>query len=174
MLKFGSTALATLLMLCGLPAYPDRHSANAATAGYSTPEQQKNLTPPAQASDPEKVEARLTALFDLCRRDDLQAAAAYFVYRGPDKSREWKDVFNSGESEERSAVKASVAESRAIWMRAMATSSARSKWRGNGKANGTRSKSLFSRASRRRKPSSRFFSSKASSPSVILISLGFT
>lgn len=105
MLKFGSTVLATLLILFASCAsnVPATNSASATTASYSTPEQ-KNPTPTADASDPETVEARLTDLFDLCRRDDLEAAAAYFVYRGPDKSREWKDVLNSRDSEERSAV----------------------------------------------------------------------
>lgn len=103
MLKFGSTVLATLLMLLGLSAYPGRNSASATVAGYSTPEQ-KNLTPPADDSASEKVKTRLTELFRLCQSDDLEAAAAYFVYRGPDKSREWKDVFNASDSEERSAV----------------------------------------------------------------------
>ncbi len=96
--------LASVLFASCASSVPATNSATAAAASYSTPEQRKNLTPLAQASDPEAVKARLTELFDLCRRDDLEAAAAYFVYRGPDKSREWKDVLNSHDSEERAAV----------------------------------------------------------------------
>jgi hypothetical protein len=60
---------------------------------------------PAQMGDSdERLKTRLTELFELCQRDDLEAAAAYFVYRGPDKTREWKDVLNSHDAAEREAV----------------------------------------------------------------------
>jgi hypothetical protein len=64
----------------------------------------KNQLPAAMGNSDERLKTRLTELFDLCQRDDLEAAAAYFVYRGPDKSREWKDVLNSHDAAEREAV----------------------------------------------------------------------
>lgn len=106
MLKFGSTVLASLLMLLSVPAYLSRENANASAASYSTlGQKKKKLTPPSKRNNSEEVKARLTELFDLCRRDDLDAAAAYFVYRGPDDSRKWKDVYHASDSMERAEVK---------------------------------------------------------------------
>lgn len=52
------------------------------------------------------VKARLTEIFGLCQSGRIDEAAAYFVYRGADKSREWKDTFRAT----REAEKAEVAE----------------------------------------------------------------
>jgi len=79
-------------------------------ASCSMPEQRKSqaltyrqiLT--ARAAQAETVETRLTELFDICKNDDAEAAAAYFVYRGPDKSREWKDTFHASDKVENAAV----------------------------------------------------------------------
>lgn len=79
-------------------------TANASMSGQKTLTLRKNQIIAAMNKRDEILKTRLTELFDLCQRDDLEAAAAYFVYRGPDKSREWKDVFNASDSEERSAV----------------------------------------------------------------------
>ncbi|HKR01185.1 MAG TPA: hypothetical protein VJT09_10955, partial [Pyrinomonadaceae bacterium] len=63
-----------------------------------SPEQQEG------SPDSETVETRLDELFELCRRGDASGAATYFVYRGPDKSREWKDTYRAGVPAERAAV----------------------------------------------------------------------
>lgn len=52
----------------------------------------------------EAVKERLLELFDLCKAGEHDKAAAYFVYRGPDKQREWKDVLKAGNPQERKAV----------------------------------------------------------------------
>jgi hypothetical protein len=59
-----------------------------------------------QSSTDEALKTRLTEVFELCRSEDFAAAAAYFVYRGPDKNREWKDVLRASEAGEKAAVKA--------------------------------------------------------------------
>jgi hypothetical protein len=82
---------------------PATKRAQATMPDYSTPAQEEKK--PAQpASDAETVETRLTELFDICKNDEAEAAAAYFVYRGPDKSREWKDTFNASDKVEKAAV----------------------------------------------------------------------
>ena len=50
------------------------------------------------------VRKRLTELFRLCKAGDFGAAAGYFVYRGPDKSREWKDTYRAADAAERAEV----------------------------------------------------------------------
>lgn len=52
----------------------------------------------------ETVKERLLEVFDLCKAGEHGKAAAYFVYRGPDKSREWKDVLKASNPQERKAV----------------------------------------------------------------------
>lgn len=56
-------------------------------------------------AEAETVETRLTKLFDICKSGDTDAAAAYFVYRGPDKSREWKDTYRASDPFEKAEVK---------------------------------------------------------------------
>ena len=58
----------------------------------------------AGTSDRKPVGTRLTELFGLCKADDIDAAAGYFVYRGPDKSREWRDTYRAADAAERAAV----------------------------------------------------------------------
>lgn len=63
------------------------------------------LTPAQQGTaEIEPVETRLTKLFDLCQKGDAKRAAAYFVYRGADKSREWKDTFRASDARETAEV----------------------------------------------------------------------
>lgn len=50
------------------------------------------------------VKTRLTQLFGLCKAGNVSAAAGYFVYRGPDKNREWKDTYRAADAAERAAV----------------------------------------------------------------------
>lgn len=52
----------------------------------------------------EAAKGRLLELFDLCKAGEHDKAAAYFVYRGPDKKREWKDVLKASNLQERKAV----------------------------------------------------------------------
>lgn len=51
----------------------------------------------------EIVKARITELFDLCKAGKNSEAASYMMYRGPDQSRNGKDVvrYENGESEKR-------------------------------------------------------------------------
>ncbi len=51
------------------------------------------------------VKKRLTELFGLCRAGDFSAVAGYFVYRGPDKAREWKDTYRAADAAERAEVR---------------------------------------------------------------------
>lgn len=46
------------------------------------------------------VQKRLEALFTLCKAGDFGATAEYWVYRGPDKARKWKDVLNAKDPDE--------------------------------------------------------------------------
>lgn len=55
------------------------------------------------------VKTRLTELFGLCEAGDFDAAAGYFVYRGPDKGREWKDTYRAADASERAEVRAGCA-----------------------------------------------------------------
>ena len=66
-----------------------------------------NATPEQQKSDDDVValETRLTELFGLCQNNDLEGAASYFVYRGPDKGREWKDTLRFSDPSEKAAIK---------------------------------------------------------------------
>ena len=70
-------------------------------SSFSMPEQgqrqplKQRQIPAARAGATETVQTRLTKLFDICRRGDADAAAAYFVYRGPDQSRKWKDTYRA-------------------------------------------------------------------------------
>lgn len=50
------------------------------------------------------VKTRLIELFNLCRSGSADAAASYFVYRGADKSREWKDTFRAAAVDEKAEV----------------------------------------------------------------------
>ena len=83
---------------------------NAITVNHSTPDERSNQAVTkseilqARDADPETVETRLTELFGLCQSGDMDEAAAYFVYRGVDKSREWKDIFHASDPAEKAEV----------------------------------------------------------------------
>lgn len=77
---------------------------NATVAERPTPEQKKTPALISGTSNPEATKARLAELFGLCKTGGTAAAAAYFVYRGPDKNREWKDTYRANDSADRVAV----------------------------------------------------------------------
>ncbi|HEX8887634.1 MAG TPA: hypothetical protein VF779_00550 [Pyrinomonadaceae bacterium] len=56
------------------------------------------------AASPEAVEIRLARLFDICRSDKPEDAASYIVYRGEDKTREWKDTLHADEPADKAAI----------------------------------------------------------------------
>jgi hypothetical protein len=95
-------ALAVSLLPCSLAAFGDsggtklskRSATLAAKTGGERPTTDQR----------EKVKERLLELFNLCKAGEHDKAAAYFVYRGPDKKREWKDVFKARDPQERKAV----------------------------------------------------------------------
>jgi hypothetical protein len=77
-----------------------------AAATYSAQEQQRSQPSAAVASaEPETVETRLTELFGFCQSGDMEMAAPYFVYRGPDKTREWKDTLRAEDPVEKGAAR---------------------------------------------------------------------
>jgi hypothetical protein len=76
---------------------------NAATP-EPQPAPQASRTLPRGTDDPAAVKTRLVELFGLCKTKGINSAAAYFVYRGPDKSREWKDTYRAAAPAERAAV----------------------------------------------------------------------
>jgi hypothetical protein len=67
-------------------------------------EQKKTPALVSGTSNPEATKTRLAELFGLCKTGGTAAAAAYFVYRGPDKNREWKDTYRANDSADRAAV----------------------------------------------------------------------
>ena len=83
---------------------PATRSANATVKDDLMPRQQLSHAQSSNTRDPDTVEARLTELFELCRSDKMDEAAAYFVYRGPDKKREWKDTFRASDQVEKAGV----------------------------------------------------------------------
>jgi hypothetical protein len=94
---------AWLLVACGAP--PTKSAgATEAHAGGLAPEQKKRPPRAADSSDVEAVKARMEELIDLCRNDKPGEAAGYFVYRGPDKSREWKDTMRADDPLEKAGV----------------------------------------------------------------------
>ncbi len=66
------------------------------------------------ASKGDRVKRDLLKLFDLCKSERYAEAAGYFVYRGPDKKREWKDLYRSSDSTERRMVEASCRDIRLL------------------------------------------------------------
>ena len=99
-----STGFAAMLFAAGVLTMPVTKSARTTIADRLTPGQEEKK--PAQpASNTETVETRLTKLFDICQTGDADAAAAYFVYRGPDKSRKWKDTYRARDPFEKAEVK---------------------------------------------------------------------
>lgn len=93
-------ACAVILFAACASKLPATKSAQATITDRLTPVQEEKK-PTQSEGDTETVETRLTELFDICRNDDADAAPAYFVYRGPDKSREWKDTFRASDAVEK-------------------------------------------------------------------------
>ena len=77
-------------------------SGNAASLNQPAPQSSRTL--PRGTDDPEAVKTRLEELFGLCKTKGINTAASYFVYRGPDKSREWKDTYRASDPAERAVV----------------------------------------------------------------------
>lgn len=74
-------------------------AASTAAAFVARPQAQRPLQ--GSAKKGEAVKRRLLELFGLCSANRAVAAAAYFVYRGPDGSRKWKDTLNPAVADER-------------------------------------------------------------------------
>ena len=95
---------AILLATCslGANAQDGQGSGEGWGSGRKTTQRKK---PQGQDSESqETVETRLTRLFDICRSDKLEDAASFFVYRGEDKTREWKDTLRADNPLEKSAL----------------------------------------------------------------------
>ena len=56
------------------------------------------------SENPEAVETRLASLFDICKSDKPEDAASYIVYRGEDKTREWKDTLHADDPADKAAI----------------------------------------------------------------------
>lgn len=54
-------------------------------------------------NEPDTVEARLNQLFSICKNGEAERAASYFVYRGADKDRKWKDTLRASNAVEKAA-----------------------------------------------------------------------
>ncbi|MCK4666317.1 hypothetical protein KAU33_06195 [Candidatus Dependentiae bacterium] len=55
-------------------------------------------------SKEEQVKKRLNELFEICKSGDFSKADEYLVYRGKDKDRKWKDVYDYSNANERTRV----------------------------------------------------------------------
>jgi len=53
-----------------------------------------------QTSKSDKVKERLLELFELSQNDDYKSACSYIIYKGEDKTREWKDYLDENNSDE--------------------------------------------------------------------------
>ncbi|HWS99162.1 MAG TPA: hypothetical protein VN256_02745 [Pyrinomonadaceae bacterium] len=97
------TTLAVLLSGAACSGGTPETGANSTTPN-APPAPQASRTLPRGTDDPAAVRTRLTELFGLCKTGGINSAASYFVYRGPDKSREWKDTYRAADPAERAAV----------------------------------------------------------------------
>lgn len=77
---------------------------NVTTHQHASTEESKALLNAPGASDAEPIKTRLTELFDLCKNNETEKAASYFVYRGADKNREWKDTLRANDPTEKASV----------------------------------------------------------------------
>lgn len=91
MKKPGCSICRRMVLFCGLTLFM-------LWASGSTPGQQK------RAAETKAVKTRLAEVFNLCQSGNALEAAAYFVYRGADKSREWKDTFRASDAAEKAGV----------------------------------------------------------------------
>jgi len=85
------SALQRIVLICGLTLFMSG-------VFVATPGQRQS------DAEVETVEIRLTELFDLCQQGKTDVAAAYFVYRGADESREWLDTFHASDAAEKAGV----------------------------------------------------------------------
>ena len=92
------------LLLLGAACSRETRVEGTAVTPPNSPAGQAPRTLPQGTNDPEAAKTRLVELFGLCKTGGIKAAADYFVYRGPDKSREWKDTYSAAEPAERAAV----------------------------------------------------------------------
>jgi hypothetical protein len=67
-------------------------------------EASSNSTTGATVSKETLVRRRLAELFELCRARDYVQAASYLVYRGDEKRRNWKDIYNYNNRDEQPPV----------------------------------------------------------------------
>lgn len=97
--------LATTSTLHLNDAWSDRERTTSATATcasvHSSDKNESTLSRSAL------VKKDLLKLFELCKSERYAEAAKYFVYRGREKNREWKDVCNYNNPDERTAVESS-------------------------------------------------------------------
>ena len=91
MKKPGFSLFQSIVLLCALTLFM-------LGASPSTPGQQW------RAARTKTVKTRLAEVFNLCKSGNAREAAAYFVYRGADKSREWKDTFRASDAAEKAEV----------------------------------------------------------------------
>jgi hypothetical protein len=71
--------------------------------GHASKTAERSPTPET-AGNPATVETRLTELFDICKSGKAEDAASYFVYRGPDEKRKWKDTLRADDPLEKAAL----------------------------------------------------------------------
>jgi hypothetical protein len=93
-----------MLASCASSVQTSGSKKGGATAANSSTQQQ-SLSPADTGVEPAPVETRLTELFGYCQSDNLDMAAPYFVYRGPDKAREWKDTLRADNPVDKGAVR---------------------------------------------------------------------
>ena len=72
--------------------------------GHASKNPEKKSATPEKALNPVTVETRLTELFDICKSGKAEDAASYFVYRGPDNARKWKDTLRADDPLEKAAL----------------------------------------------------------------------
>jgi hypothetical protein len=102
--------LATALAGCGDdPAPPPSTPPPARTGGPMT-------VAPA-ATPAEATRARLTAFFDVVKAGNPAAGAPFVVYRGPDEARNWKDLVNYANEDEKERADGLFTETRKLMQR---------------------------------------------------------
>ncbi|HYG82855.1 MAG TPA: hypothetical protein VD861_20835 [Pyrinomonadaceae bacterium] len=92
------------VLLAGAACSGGTETSGNATPPNAPPAPQASRTLPRGTDDPAAVRTRLAELFGLCKTNGINSAASYFVYRGPDKAREWKDTYRAADPAERAAV----------------------------------------------------------------------
>lgn len=99
----GASILMLMVILSGASCSTQTKAGDATSSRLASPSKlTSSLT---SANDPVPVETRLSELFGFCKGDQIEAATPYFVYRGEDKAREWKDTFHADNAVERGAAR---------------------------------------------------------------------